>query len=499
MAKRIIPDKPTHGFAVPGHPNLQWWGPHCYIRARITVPADVREQIGKRELVKGLGTQCISEAVRRSHAPLADFERRIAAARLAAGKKTSRVYISTQPLAAFQQTIGNGPFPADDAYTTMYMPMPRDTTGFYRMIGGVASMPYDHPMIRLGNPADFAKEDAMPLAGFTWQAGIEEWIKSKGTAPPARETVDVYRGHLRRFFESLGHDEMSRVTEQDIVDHPAVLLTGSDGKKKVENKSVNNHMASIRAVFRKAKEKKKITSDPTVGNVHKLATRRKSDPRNRKGFERDQHAAIITKLLTLPHDDPRRWLWLLGAIYGGRVGEFADASVAAVHLVYGRLCLDINEEYRNTWQGKPVTIDGEEYNPWQGESLRIKTDGSMRILPLTTAFDRFGFIDHVERIISTIGPDAPLFPSIPVNQYGKRAQDASRQCNDWLRKEVGIKDKRLVFHSTRHTVKTFLRGRVEQDVSDAITGHDDGSVSFHYGETELAVIAEAIETHIPVA
>lgn len=88
---------------------------------------------------------------------------------------------------------------------------------------------------------------------------------------------------------------------------------------------------------------------------------------------------------------------------------------------------------------------------------------------------------------------------IPVNRYGKRAHDASRQCNDWLRDEIGIKDRRLVFHSTRHTVKTFLRGRVEQDVSNAITGHDDGTVAGDYGETELTVMAEAIEAHIPVA
>jgi hypothetical protein len=38
-----------------------------------------------------------------------------------------------------------------------------------------------------------------------------------------------------------------------------------------------------------------------------------------------------------------------------------------------------------------------------------------------------------------------------------------------------------------------LRGRVDRDVHDAITGHDDGSVSREYGETEIAVLRDAIE------
>jgi hypothetical protein len=57
----------------------------------------------------------------------------------------------------------------------------------------------------------------------------------------------------------------------------------------------------------------------------------------------------------------------------------------------------------------------------------------------------------------------------------------------------------IVFHSTRHTTNTLLHGRVPDQVMDAITGHDDTSVSSHYGETELAVMAAAIETYIPVA
>ena len=439
-----------HGKAVEGHPNLQYWGPNGFIRVRMPVDGQIKKIVGKTELVKGLGTQSVAEAVRRSRISMAEYEQRIAEAWLQIGKTNAR--------------------------TVVYMQTPRASTAqFARMLIG-AYVPGQDTEIRFSNPP---AEEEIPLAGFTYEAGIELWVASRGTDnPPAEESVDVYRSHLRRFMAHVGSDNMGDATEQHIIDYPEVLQKGSDGKRKLGNKSVNNNMASIRAVFRVAAQKKKITTDPTNGTVHKLRVR-KNAKTDRKGFDRDQHADIIREALKLPHDDPRRWLWMLGATYGGRISEFADATVSAIHVEHGRLCFDINEEHRNEWGGKPV---------------RLKNEGSARILPLHSAFELFGFLKYVE----TIPADGPLFPMIPVNRYGRRAQDASRQCMDWLRDSVGIKDRRFVFHSTRHAVRTFLRGRVEPDVADAITGHDDGSVSFHYGETELGVIAQAIEDCIPI-
>jgi integrase len=454
-----------HGQAVEGHPNLQYWGPNDFIRVRIRIDdPQVRKIIGKTELVKGLGTQSVVEAVRRSRIPLADFEAKIAEAMLSIGKTTPR--------------------------TIIYMQTPRTTSAFAQMLVGARNSSHEPVELRItDNPASWPKDDAIPLAGFTYDAGIDLWAASRGTDNlPAPESVDVYRGHLRRFMAYVGSDDMGDATDQHVIDYPQVLQTGSDGKRRLGNKSVNNNMASIRRVFRVAAQHKKIATDPTRGvagasNVHKLKVR-KNPLKDRKSFDRDQHAQIIAGALAVPKDDPRRWLWLLGAIYGARIAEFAEAKVSAIRTVHGRLCFDISEEHRNLWGGVPISL---------------KTESSPRVLPLHSKLIEWGFLEYVETRRETSGDDASLFPTIPVNRYGKRAHDASRQCNAWLRDELGIRDRRLVFHSTRHTVKTFLRGRVEEDVSNAITGHDDGTVAGDYGETELTVMAEAIEAHIPIA
>lgn len=451
-----------HGKAVEGHQNLQYWGPNDFIRVRMPVDAQIKKIVGKTELVKGLGTQSVPEAVRRARIPMAEYEARIAEAWLQLGKTNAR--------------------------TVIYMQTPRVSTAqFAKMLLGMngGTFPDQHnDIVFTAAPA----EPEIPLAGFTWRAGIELWADSHGDAPPTEESVDIYTGHLRRFMAWVGSDLMGDVTAQHVIDYPDVLSKGADGGRVCRNKTINNHMASIRAVFRVAAHRNRIKTDPTKGatgasNVHKLKVR-KNVMTDRKGFERDDHAKLVAGALMLPHDDPRRWLWLLGCTYGGRVGEFADAKVSAVRVVHGRLCFDINEEHRNEWNGKP---------------LPLKSEGSARLLPLRSVFEEWGFLKYVETIRGARGDDAPLFPMLRVSKYGKRRDDASDRCIAWMRELLDTNDRRLVFHSTRHTIKTFLRGRVTDQVMDAITGHDDGSVSFHYGETELTVMSDAIEAYIPIA
>ena len=49
--------------------------------------------------------------------------------------------------------------------------------------------------------------------------------------------------------------------------------------------------------------------------------------------------------------------------------------------------------------------------------------------------------------------------------------------------KCGVKtDRRLTFHSFRHTMKDMMReAGIDRSVQDAICGHDDGSVQANYG------------------
>jgi integrase len=436
-----------HGQRVAGHKNLQFWGPNDFIRVRIAVPPELVKLVGKTELVKGLGTQCVAEAVRRSRGWIDKFNGQIDAARVQAGTASERVIERLSHM-----TLRALPYDAQQA---------------------VATLPPPQAMPILRTLLD--EPEAMPLASITYEAAVDLWVASKGTAPPEDTTIGVYRGHLARLFDRLGHDEMNRVTEADILAHPQVLLSGSDGKRPIVNKSVNNHMASIRAVFRVAKFERKITHDPTVGTIKKL----KVGKRRRKEFSREQHAQIIAAARNAD-DVAIKWLWLIGCLTGARIGELADATVDAVQQVAGHWALNINEDHRRIWHGKPIPL---------------KTAESTRKVPLHSAILKAGFLDYVAEVRAAHGDRAPLFPNFAANRYGRFSDNASRKCLAWLREVVGIYagPNVYVFHSTRHCIKSFLRGRVPDEVSNAITGHLTAGVGAQYGETEVIIMARAVE------
>lgn len=459
-----------HGQAVSGHPNLQFWGPNDFIRARVKVPADLRPHLpapftGKHELVKGLGTQCVAEAVRRSHEPLAIFHGLIKAGR---AKARAAAAAAENPILI---TVFD---PNDDSY---------DRLGETEWLKRFRAM---KPAIRAAASSDRQFDSSLPqpipLAGYTWQAGFEAWIAFEGEKAPAETTQEIYKSHLTRFFAWLRHHEMNRVSEQNILDYKQCLLTGSDGRRKLGNKSTNNNLASIRRVFRVAKFERKITTDPTVGTIKKLPVPKSK----RKGFSREQHAQIIDYALAIDAPESSvscavKWLWLLGCHTGARIGELADATVSAIQQIGPFWVICIVEEHRRIWNGKAIPLKTE--------------DSSPRILPIHSKVLRAGFLDYVAAIRAVHGERGALFPQFNPNRHGKYSHMASERSLGWLRDVVGINEgpNVLVFHSTRHALITYMRGRVTKELHDKITGHGAHDVSSDYGETELAVMARAIE------
>jgi integrase len=69
-----------------------------------------------------------------------------------------------------------------------------------------------------------------------------------------------------------------------------------------------------------------------------------------------------------------------------------------------------------------------------------------------------------------------------VESDGYESSAFSKRFGRYLER-CGVKtNKRLVFHSFRHTIKDLLReSSVDRSVQDAICGHDDGSVQASYG------------------
>ena len=196
-----------HGKKVPGHPNLQYWGPNDFIRVRIAVPAGLVKQVGKTELVRGLKTQCVAEAVRRSHSVIAEFQEQIRAAREQI--KAAREPRQWEPLALPPRRVQSITIDRGDLETSITY-LPDDDVPIPAWVDAM------HNPESVVLPVEQPASKPMPLAGYTYEAGLLAWVASKGDQPPAPESIPVYRAHLKRLFARLGHDEMGRNSEANI-------------------------------------------------------------------------------------------------------------------------------------------------------------------------------------------------------------------------------------------------------------------------------------------
>jgi integrase len=235
----------------------------------------------------------------------------------------------------------------------------------------------------------------------------------------------------------------------------------------LSQKTVAGHLDDLRTIFRFGAKNKKIPADPLADVTFKP----KRDPhKKRLPFSADDRTLILKEARGA--DPLIRWTAWVGAFSGMRLGEIVDAHTRDVMQLEGHWVFRIGVEHRET---------------------SIKTETSLRDVPIHSAVIREGFLDYVGALGS-----GPLFPMITPDRHGKRSDNASAIVNPWMR-SIGITDPRKTFHSHRHTVKTLLRGqRVPEDVNDHITGHANEKVGRSYGAYPIPVLAEAIEL-LPVA
>jgi integrase len=110
---------------------------------------------------------------------------------------------------------------------------------------------------------------------------------------------------------------------------------------------------------------------------------------------------------------------------------------------------------------------------------RLKTTGSARTIPVHPELVRLGFLTLVEAARKRGGNEAWLFP--PVAPKGGNIKAWGKWFSRYL-DGLGITDERKGLHSLRHCFKDALRaGGVQEELSDALTGHSNSTVGRSYG------------------
>jgi integrase len=308
------------------------------------------------------------------------------------------------------------------------------------------------------------EEDELPQAVspvVEYAAVVNAWADEKGKLQRSRADR---MAKMAALFATLPHTDMTRVTPDDLQRYKESLVAKMTAGTW-QPKTVDDHIEMVKAMFRWAKDNRKIATNPATDL---LAIGGKTDPRNaRQFFDADEIRVILTR--ANQSDNPIiKWPNWLAAFGGARLSEIIEADTRDIEMTPEGAIFHIRLDHR------PAT-------------MRLKTDESVRAYPIHSAIMREGFGDYV----ASLAPGA-LFPSVPLDSLGQRGNNAQKVINSWLR-EIGITDARKSFHSWRHTFKTICRGRMEEEIHDAITGHANGSVGRDYGVYPMPKLREAIE------
>ena len=177
------------------------------------------------------------------------------------------------------------------------------------------------------------------------------------------------------------------------------------------------------------------------------------------------------------------WLPLLALYTGARREELAQLrSVDVSEETY----LDGHDAERTAWFMKIVHCEEED--------LHVKNPGSERVVPIHRDLVTLGFIDFARE--AAAAGQSRLFPGLKFNIYRRCSVKWGEWWGTYLREVCGVADKRLVFHSFRHTFKTNARHvGMDDGVSRQIMGHAPRDSAESYGGHTLHELVEGMKCY----
>ena len=321
-----------------------------------------------------------------------------------------------------------------------------------------------NPALRSLDDMDEATTPA-PIKKMFEDYMAERLAANRGKAAHARWTPAILD-----FIAFVGHDDAKLVTKKDIVRWKDSLL-----EKRLAPTTIKSvYLAALNATFRWGAANDRITDNPSR-DVRFRAD--KPTVNREKGFRDDEALAILRAAKAYKptqNEKPcmanaRKWVSLLCAHTGARVGEIAQLRKQDIFQADGRWVIRITPEAGST-----------------------KTQ-TYRTVPLHKQLLDEGFPEFVER-----WPRTYLFADVRRDEKPLSAiRSTTNRIREWLISKKLIPDGLQPNHAWRHRFKTVGREFLLNDrVLDAIQGHKPRSASDNYGDVSLKAMANAID-HFP--
>ena len=261
----------------------------------------------------------------------------------------------------------------------------------------------------------------------------------------------------------------------------AKTVKGKDGKPLscLSPLTVSGYMVVTRQMLKFAAKKfavHPLVYEPKEGSSSAKKTRGQA----RTPFDDNDMRSIFENpfMAQAQYEHPYQyWVPMLAAFTGARISEICQLCVTDIIDIDGIKILDITDEYslergdddgeddaNDEWQ---ADAEGEENQP---SSKRLKNLASRRQIPVHSKVLEMGFLNFVER--RKLDGHQYLFDLKRDGRDGSGTRPSRWFNGEYLRRDLGIADKRKVFHCFRHAFIT----RVAQAIIEA-NERKDGSIS----------------------
>lgn len=314
---------------------------------------------------------------------------------------------------------------------------------------------------------------------------FDHWLDKQ---KPTEKTVMETRATLKRFMACTGRTRITAITVDDVLtfqQHERATRT------TVRPQTINKALDLLSAVVQLACTDKLRCVNPFQG-VRSLKVRA-GERQTRQGYTPQQRERLFAGPVHAERVRPDGgageaafWLPVLGYATGARLDELGQLTLADIsddgtgHVLSIQAGV-VDEAPKAAGAESRVTVKS------------VKTDTSVRLVPVHSAVMALGFADYVAWLRSR--GETWLFPKLTPDHYGHRTGLWSRWFNRYLdRSPLNLDIDGLDFHSFRHLFKTLAReARMNLDVVDALQGHASSRASQDYGSFSLSTLRWEIE------
>ncbi|MEJ1157333.1 tyrosine-type recombinase/integrase [Prosthecomicrobium sp. N25] len=284
----------------------------------------------------------------------------------------------------------------------------------------------------------------------------------KAERQPAASTIATWSSEFRALKAHIGHNDAKRVTRADVIRFKDALIANGRSAKAV----LDGPISALKAVFRFAVDNGLLAGNPAE-DIRIVVKKRAGE--KMLGYTDDEVARLLS-MCPRETNAARRWLPLLAACTGARIGELAQ--------LHGKNISD------STMFITPAEDGG-----------TLKNPGSEREVPIHPALVKAGFIEFVRA-----RGDGSLFYTHTSGRPEARhaSKGVTNHLATWIREQGFTDPRKAPSHALRHWFKTKCAELgIPDSIADAIQGHSPKGVAGRYRSISMALKADAI-SKIPI-